>query len=153
MASVLFYGLHPRESLLDTISDTLKSNIRKRKADSTVCNPPKKKNFENVDQFQVSVDVQQFTHEEIIVKITGTNNIIIEAKHEEIEDEHGSIYRHFVRRCILPDEYNIEEVKSILTKDGVVIITAPKKSEKKNERVIPIQKTGKTSKDLVEHNK
>ncbi|XP_030752686.1 protein lethal(2)essential for life isoform X1 [Sitophilus oryzae] len=95
------------------------------------------------DKFQVILDVQQFAPEEITVKTSG-NSIVVEGKHEEKQDEHGYISRHFVRRYVLPAENDIEDVVSSLSSDGILTVTAPKKSEKpKNtDRVVPIQQTG-----------
>lgn len=53
------------------------------------------------EKFQVSLDVQQFTPKEITVT-TVNNTIVVEAKHEEKQDEHGFVSRHFVRRYVLP---------------------------------------------------
>ncbi|XP_019771215.1 protein lethal(2)essential for life isoform X1 [Dendroctonus ponderosae] len=93
--------------------------------------------------FEVILDVQQFAPNEITVKTTG-NSIIVEGKHEEKQDEHGFISRHFVRRYVLPSDNDIEEVVSSLSSDGILTVTAPKKSDKpKNtDRVVPIQQTG-----------
>ncbi|XP_015603615.1 protein lethal(2)essential for life [Cephus cinctus] len=95
------------------------------------------------DKFQVILDVQQFSPEEITVK-TVDNNVIVEAKHEEKQDEHGYISRHFVRRYVLPSSHDVENVTSSLSSDGVLTITAPKKSSTPagTERVVNIVKTG-----------
>ncbi|XP_060536257.1 protein lethal(2)essential for life isoform X2 [Cylas formicarius] len=95
------------------------------------------------EKFQVILDVQQFAPNEITVKTSG-NSIIVEGKHEEKQDEHGFISRHFVRRYLLPGDHDIEEVISSLSSDGILTVTAPKKSDKpKNtDRVVPIQQTG-----------
>lgn len=96
------------------------------------------------DNFQASVDVQQFKPEEITVKLTGDNVITIEGKHEERQDEHGYISRHFIRKYTLPEEFDAEKLQSKLTSDGVLNITAPKKLEGKQVpfREIPITLTG-----------
>jgi crystallin, alpha B len=44
------------------------------------------------DKFQIILDVQQFTPEEITVK-TNDKFIIVEGKHEEKQDEHGFVSR------------------------------------------------------------
>lgn len=44
------------------------------------------------DKFQVILDVQQFTPDEITVK-TNDQFIIVEGKHEEKQDEHGFVSR------------------------------------------------------------
>lgn len=75
---------------------------------------------------QVILDVQQFSPDEITVK-TVDNYVIVEAKHEERQDEHGYISRHFVRRYVLPSSHDLDNVTSTLSSDGVLTITAPKK--------------------------
>ncbi|RZB39144.1 HSP20 domain containing protein, partial [Asbolus verrucosus] len=47
------------------------------------------------DKFQINFDIQQFKPEEISVKVTGDNLVVIEGKHEEKQDEHGSISKQF----------------------------------------------------------
>lgn len=86
------------------------------------------------DNFQVILDVQQFSPDEITVK-TVDKNVVVEAKHEERQDEHGFISRQFVRRYILPIDYDAINVTSTLSSDGVLTVTAPRKVKK------PIQHT------------
>ncbi|XP_013115941.1 heat shock protein 23 [Stomoxys calcitrans] len=95
------------------------------------------------DGFQVCMDVAQFKPSELNVKVIN-NSIIIEGKHEEREDQHGFIQRHFVRRYILPKGYDAEKVASTLSSDGVLTVSVPKPQieENPNERVIHIQQTG-----------
>lgn len=96
------------------------------------------------DKFKVTLDVQQFHPEEINVKVVD-NNVVVEAKHEEKEDEHGWISRQFTRKYMIPAQCNIDQVESHLSSDGVLTITAPKKELPKadsNEKVIKIQYTG-----------
>lgn len=94
------------------------------------------------DKFQVNLDVQQFHPSEISVKVTGDNEITVEAKHEEKKDEHGYISRHFVRRYVLPKDHDISKVASSLSSDGVLTITAPRVNSKEVEyRNIPITTT------------
>ncbi|CAK9804360.1 Protein lethal(2)essential for life [Anthophora quadrimaculata] len=99
--------------------------------------------IDNKDNFQVILDVQQFSPEEITVKTVG-NNVIVEAKHEEKQDEHGFVSRHFVRRYLLPSSHDTINVTSSLSSDGVLTITAPKKGETPSgaERIVEIVKTG-----------
>jgi len=82
---------------------------------------------------QVILDVQQFSPDEITVK-TIDNQIIVEAKHEEKQDEHGYISRHFVRRYVLPSSHDLANVTSTLSSDGVLTITAPKKVRSNSPR-------------------
>ncbi|XP_074030073.1 alpha-crystallin B chain-like [Leptinotarsa decemlineata] len=100
------------------------------------------------DTFQANFDVQHFQPEEISVKVTGDNTITIEAKHEEKQDEHGQIYRHFVRKYVLPKQCDIGRIESKLSSDGVLTITAPTTGEKVEHRSIPISQTGKPAKSI-----
>lgn len=99
------------------------------------------------DKFQANLDVQQFKPEEITVKVTGDNVLTIEGKHEEKQDEHGFIQRHFVRRYVLPKNYDIGKVESKLSSDGVLTITAPPvESKAVDHKSIPITQTGEPAK-------
>jgi crystallin alpha B len=51
----------------------------------------------------------------------------VEGKHEEKQDEHGYVSRHFVRRYILPSDIEVNNIVSSLSSDGVLTVTAPKK--------------------------
>lgn len=75
---------------------------------------------------QVILDVQQFSPDEITVR-TVDNHVTVEAKHEERQDEHGYVSRHFVRRYVLPSSHDLVNVTSTLSSDGVLTITAPRK--------------------------
>lgn len=96
------------------------------------------------DKFHVTLDVQQFDPEEVSVKVSD-RNVIVECKHDERQDEHGWISRQFVRKYIVPEQCDIDQLESKLSSDGVLTITSPRKkldSQPKNERVIKIQTTG-----------
>lgn len=91
-------------------------------------------------KFQVMLDVNQFTPDEINVK-TVDNCVVIHGKHEEKLDEHGYVAREFQRRYILPDNVVPETVTSSLSHDGILTIEAPRKAleaPKTNERIVPI---------------
>ncbi|XP_022837106.1 protein lethal(2)essential for life-like [Spodoptera litura] len=104
------------------------------------------------DKFQVNLDVQHFSPEEISVK-TADGYVVIEAKHEEKEDEHGYVSRQFVRRYALPEGTKSEEVISELSSDGILTVSAPRKVEPvKGERVVPITQTGPVRREAKESN-
>lgn len=96
------------------------------------------------DKFQVILDVQQFKPEEINVKVVD-KCVVVEAKHEEKKDEHGWISRQFVRKYLIPEQCDIDQISSSLSSDGVLSITAPRKDKAvtNNERAIRIEQTGK----------
>lgn len=94
---------------------------------------------------QVRLDVQHFNEPDITVK-TVDNYVVIEGKHEEKEDGHGYISRHFVRRYLLPEWAKGEDVVCNLSSDGVLSITAAKPVPapiESKEKVIRINQTGK----------
>lgn len=94
------------------------------------------------EKFRVDLDVQHFKPEEVTVKVSD-GCVIVEGNHEEKQDEHGYISRKFVRRYMVPKEYNIEGIQSSLSSDGVLSVTAPRlEALKSSERAIPITQTG-----------
>lgn len=102
------------------------------------------------DGFQVCVDVQHFLPNEIEVK-TENNTVIVHAKHEEKEDDHGYIAREFTRRYTLPKEFKPENVTSNLSSDGVLTIKAKSPTAAVEGKVhnIPIQQTGQAQTNVA----
>ena len=97
------------------------------------------------NKFQVALDISQFSPEEVTVKVVD-QNVVVEAKHGEKDDEHGWVSRQFVRKYIVPLQCDIEQVETHLSSDGILTITAPRKEPLKpdsNERIVKIQYTGK----------
>lgn len=96
------------------------------------------------DGWQVCLDVHHFAPNEISVK-TAENFIIVEAKHEEREDEHGYISRQFCRRYQLPEGFKADEVVSTISSDGILTVRAPPIApavEGPKVRHVQIQQTG-----------
>uniref|UniRef100_A0A0A1WDU2 Heat shock protein 23 n=1 Tax=Zeugodacus cucurbitae TaxID=28588 RepID=A0A0A1WDU2_ZEUCU len=106
------------------------------------------------DGFQASLDVQQFKPSELSVKVVD-DHIVVEGKHEEREDDHGYIARHFVRRYALPKGFDADKVVSTLSSDGVLTVRVPKPAieDKSNERVIQIQQVGPAHLNVKENPK
>ena len=89
--------------------------------------------------FRVSLDVQQFTPDELDVRVVD-GDVLIHAKHESREDEQGSISREFTRRYKLPDDVDPESVKSALSQEGVLTVEAPRKRANEIEgQKVPIK--------------
>jgi len=94
------------------------------------------------DGFQVCMDVSQFKPNELVVK-TVDKTVVIEGKHDERQDDHGLIQRHFIRKYTLPKDYDANDVVSTISSDGVLTVKAPPPSNKAtNERVVQITHTG-----------
>nr|AIU47038.1 heat shock protein [Phenacoccus solenopsis] len=95
------------------------------------------------NQFKVNLDVQQFKPEEVNVKVVD-DYLVVEGKHEEKQDKHGFISRQFTRRYKLPKDVQQENISSSISSDGILSISAPKKSQaigSSSERQIPIVHT------------
>ncbi|KAF8359009.1 hypothetical protein PRIPAC_94004 [Pristionchus pacificus] len=90
------------------------------------------------EKFSVSVDVSHFKPDEVNVNLSG-NELTIEGNHEEKNDRHGTIQRSFVRKFILPEDSNLESLRSSLSDNGHLTIEAPKKTQAVTQsRTIPI---------------
>ncbi|KAF7268272.1 hypothetical protein GWI33_018544 [Rhynchophorus ferrugineus] len=144
-------GLEPDDLLSNTLNSRLlsrtpagymrnwRSNVSQQDSGSLI-------SFDK-DKFQAMLDVQQFKPEEISVKVTGDNVVTVEGKHEEQPDEHGFISRHFVRRYVVPKNYDMDKVELKLSSDGVLILSVPTTtSEEVDEKMIPIVQTGEPAK-------
>lgn len=115
------------------------------------------KDFETVQklddkEFRFRVDVQHYKPEEISVKLED-NVVVVEGKHEERSDAHGTISRQFVRKFALPQGVvNVDKLQSNLSTDGVLTITAPRLDAIENKsRSIPIQKTGPVKESIKQN--
>lgn len=95
------------------------------------------------NEFEVNLDVGYFEPNELTVKIVN-DCVVVEGKHEEREDDHGFIARHFARRYELPKSCNVDDIISTLSSDGVLTVRVPKPklADKGNERVIEIKQIG-----------
>lgn len=117
---------------------------RPRSCIKNICNGKMDNQIIGKDGFQVCMDVEEFAPNEISVK-TVNNDIVVKAKHEERQDNHGYVSRQFTRRYTLPEGYNIKDVVSKLSSDGILTIQAPtveKTDDGSKVRVIQIQQTG-----------
>ncbi|GAB6030037.1 hypothetical protein CHUAL_005722 [Chamberlinius hualienensis] len=127
--------------------------IRPRRfADRQSCGASQIKLSDDGSKFQLMLDVNQFTPDELSVK-TLDNSVVIHGKHEEKLDEHGFVSREFTRRYVLPEGISPECVTSSLTPDGVLTIEAPKPTPERpaiNERVVPIVKSSQPSPAIQE---
>lgn len=76
------------------------------------------------DKFQISLDAKDYKPEDLDVKVEG-NTIIITAK-QELQESGGTRTRVFEQKFSLPSGVKAELVRSSLTKEGVLVITAPR---------------------------
>ena len=102
--------------------------------------------------YKITLDVQHFRPDDISVKVTNTE-IIVEGKHEERQDTHGFISRHFKRRYPLPNHCPAENVSSTMSADGILTIVAEKISTIETEKIVPIKLCGATSRKIQNESK
>ncbi|XP_031621371.1 heat shock protein 23-like [Contarinia nasturtii] len=105
------------------------------------------------NSFEHCIDVAHFKPEEISVKVEN-NSVLVQAKHEEKQDEQGFISRQFTRRYDLPKNCKAEDVVSSLSSDGILSIKCaiPVVSESADGRQVPIQQTGQPSQSSTKNN-
>merc|ERR1712106_21241 len=76
------------------------------------------------DKIEISLDVKDYNPEDLDVKVEG-NSLIITAK-QEIQEAGGSRTRVFEQKFSLPSGIKAELVKTSLTREGLLVITAPR---------------------------
>jgi len=95
------------------------------------------------DSVIVSMDVHQFSPEEVTVKIKG-DELVIEGKHEEKHDGHGFIARNVMRRVFVPAGVDSNTINCDVSCDGVLKISGHKKGVVEGEgRSLRVHYTGR----------
>lgn len=90
-------------------------------------------------KFELSLDTHDYRPDEIKVNVNG-NILSVEAKHEE-KGENKFVSRQFSRKYTLPEGCEAHKVHSNLSSDGILMITAPKKTAitQDGSRPVPIE--------------
>ena len=89
---------------------------------------------QSTKDFKVALDLRGFTPEELSVKIVG-NTLRVEAKHES-EADGSHFLKSYNREILLPEDVDLDALKSSLNADGLLNLTAPRR--RVEERAIPI---------------
>ena len=90
------------------------------------------------NKFEIRLDLSHFAPEEFNVKIVD-KELVIECKHDDKKDKHGFVSRQFTRKFRLPEDVELEKVKSTLSSAGILTVEVPKKIyESKSENVVYI---------------
>ena len=91
-------------------------------------------------KFELSLDTHEYRPDELKVNVNG-NVLTVDAKHEE-KGDNRFVSRQFSRKYTLPGNCEPAKVVSNLSSDGILMITAPKKTAIATEgsRPIPIEK-------------
>ncbi|KAK6009894.1 Hsp20/alpha crystallin family protein [Ostertagia ostertagi] len=100
--------------------------------------PPIHSVTDDGSKLAISLDVSKFKPDELKVNIDG-RTLTIEGKQEITE---GSNYtsRSFLRRWTLPEDVDVEQIRSTLSENGQLAIEVPKPKPAVTARTIPIQK-------------
>jgi len=96
---------------------------------------------ENHQIYKIVIDVHDFvTDGEVIVKVVNDRYLEVEGC-IDVEEEETKSKKSFKRRFILPKSTDIENISSLLSSDGVLTITSPKKGGDIDfkETIIPIK--------------
>uniref|UniRef100_A0A7I4XTD9 SHSP domain-containing protein n=1 Tax=Haemonchus contortus TaxID=6289 RepID=A0A7I4XTD9_HAECO len=88
-------------------------------------------------KFAVSLDVSQFRPEELNVHLEG-RELTIEGKQEH-KTGNSAIHRSFTRKWLLPENVDLDAIRTQLDDKGYLSVEAPKSIEgHKQKRTIPI---------------
>merc|ERR1711963_925772 len=122
----------PRESL--AISAYKKKGLENSSSGGTVYNqseetkqsegPPHPSVTYDDDKFEISLDAKDYKPEDLDVKVER-NSIVITAK-QELPEAGGVRTRVFEQKFSLPSGVKAELVRSSLTREGLLVITAPR---------------------------
>merc|ERR1712062_50643 len=69
------------------------------------------------DEYKLALNMQQYSPEDITIKLNGQELTIEAASHGE----------KFNQKHIIPDNINLDEMSSSFSSDGVLVVKAPKK--------------------------
>ncbi|XP_076854013.1 uncharacterized protein LOC143509303 [Brachyhypopomus gauderio] len=95
--------------------------------------------YDEYSKWRVSLDVNHFAPSEITVK-TQDGFLEVTGKHDERQDAHGYISRHFIRKYKLPVGLDAETIQSYLTGDGILSVEASFPDlQKPADITIPVQ--------------
>ncbi|XP_067825317.1 heat shock protein 30C-like [Heptranchias perlo] len=101
------------------------------------------------DDFSLSLDVQQFSPEELTVKVLG-RKVLVTGKHEKKSDDGSGCYSYkyeeFRREFQLPEDVEPQALNCCLSQDGQLKVQAPRLAlPAVNERTVPINITSDTT--------
>merc|ERR1711899_462558 len=100
------------------------SNMLSSRKDSEEMTPKAKVSYDE-NKFQVEFDVKDYKPEELSIKTEGTTLVVL-AKHEEKSGGSSYVTKQFEQRFTLPSGVKAESISSSLSKDGKLIVTAPR---------------------------
>lgn len=102
-------------------------------------------------EFKINLHVEDYKPEELNVKVVRDRFLVVEGKKKEQRESEGDkgfvtgiVANEFTRSFVLPKEVDVQNVRSNLTKEGILMIQVPKveRNAIKHERQIAIEHGG-----------
>ncbi|KAK5983956.1 SHSP domain-containing protein [Trichostrongylus colubriformis] len=126
-------------SEFDELERALRAHSRK---DGAACGQLDKVTDDD-SKLAISLDVSRFKPDDL--KVNLEDRILTVEGKQEIKEGNGYSLRSFVRQWALPNDVNVDELRSSITEDGHLSIEAPKIKAQPaiNAKSIPIQKAVK----------
>ena len=106
--------------------ENLDSMLSSRK-ESEEMSPKAKVSYDET-KFQVEFDVKDYKPEELSIKTEGTTLVVL-AKHEEKSGDTSYVTKQFEQRFTLPSGVKADAISSSLSRDGKLMVTAPRSVE------------------------
>ncbi|XP_042864839.1 uncharacterized protein LOC122248720 [Penaeus japonicus] len=93
---------------------------------------------EDERQHKFVLDVKDFTDGgEISVKAVNDRELVVEGRKEK-EGDGSKCSQRFLRRFVVPGDIRLDGVTSVMSSDGVLTISAPKKQPKLQVKEVPV---------------
>ncbi|XP_063232261.1 heat shock protein beta-1-like [Bacillus rossius redtenbacheri] len=86
------------------------------------------------DAYRVNIDVQGYKPEEISISLKD-GVLSVRAQMERSAEDGSKFYQEVKREFTLPDNIEQRSLKSFLSRDGVLCVEAPFKSEEKSKEI------------------
>ncbi|KAK6040426.1 Hsp20/alpha crystallin family protein [Cooperia oncophora] len=114
------------------------------------CSPPKRRRenqavmgqlgkvTDDESKLTIALNVSKFKPDELKVNVDG-RTLTVEGK-QEVKDGSNYTARSFLRQWTLPENIDVEQIRSSLSDEGQLAIELPKPKETSNARNIPILK-------------
>ena len=114
-------------SRLKSLQNEKESIMLSSRKDSEEMSPKAKVSYDET-KFQVEFDVKDYKPEELSIKTEGTTLVVL-AKHEEKSGDSSYVTKQFEQRFTLPSGVKSDAISSSLSRDGKLMVTAPRSVE------------------------
>ena len=112
---------------LNAIKNERNYKMLSSRKDSEEMSPKAKVSYDE-NKFQVEFDVKDYKPEELSIKTEGTTLVVL-AKHEDKSGGSSYVTKQFEQRFTLPSGVKADAISSSLSRDGMLVVTAPRSVE------------------------